>query len=845
MSLLDKKLLPKTLFISKKKKVENQIKATGINIIEPPFIDKNSRIFFILVNALINFLVVIGTVGCFMGAFDMSYNAQIIWLMAIIISMGMAFFYYNTFIKILGYILSLVIFLYGIFQYRYLIKGGFGYICNHMMEFFEKELDLPVERSYDVYGYSEKIAVTVCLIFIIFSIMLMFNMAISESKGMAVIFLFTFPVVQMGMYFDTKISIPYFILYMIGIISLAFFRNSRHYRIEYKKRRGYKPRYRKSKVIYDYTNDGKYSICFLLTLAIIVVALSLAVGVIYPQKKYDAKDEYSQLKSDTMDFTKRLILVGFWGMLSPNGGSAGGVGRSRMGQSKYVTLDYETDLFVIMPVGKKEDTVYLKNFNGTFYEDAYWKTISEQTDNRIHEEDYGVNAKNAMELNGKMADVYRDRLENRFIGRKNIRIVNVAANPNYAYIPYNTSRLISDWNMAVNDDELQATLEKEWYLTLTYSPFSNVESVDEFRNDIETEHKEIYNIAQKNDDKEIIKLFDMEEAYSEYVHDMYLDVPKENIEAIADFCKEYGLSGDSDDIVERLAEIFEENYEYTLMPGVTPSKKEFVNYFLEENKKGYCVYFATASTLIFRYLGIPARYAGGYVIQPGDFASGTDTTEEYSEWEWILENEEQYFKGVYEYEVNDSQAHAWVEIYIDGFGWLPVDTTPPSDEDEENEEPPSNNAFMNFMTNTILTRETFNAVRDTTFGIVYSIVLIGSVVICIYIIVGICVRKKRKNSDSVLMQYNLLCKGSKMLKIVKDENETYESYGNKLIEVGITTAEIMKQINYIIEKEKFSGRSVSGDASAFVKHNVDDMLQEIYSRLNIFKKFIFKYIKWL
>ena len=42
------------------------------------------------------------------------------------------------------------------------------------MAFFEKELDLPVERSYNVYGYSEKISVTVCMIFIIFAIMLLF-----------------------------------------------------------------------------------------------------------------------------------------------------------------------------------------------------------------------------------------------------------------------------------------------------------------------------------------------------------------------------------------------------------------------------------------------------------------------------------------------------------------------------------------------------------------------------------------------------------------------------------------------------------------------------------------------
>lgn len=842
MSILDKKLLPHNLFVSRKKKIETQVKATGIHMSEPPMIDKNNKLFFILVNAMINFLVVIGTVGCFMKAFDMTCNIQLVWVLAFLIAVAMAFFYYHTVIKILGYIGSLVIFLYGIFQYRYLIKGGFGYICNNLMEFFERELDLPVERSYDVYGYGEKFAVTVCLVFIIFSVMLMFNMVISESKGMALVFLFTFPVVQLGMYFDTKMSIPYFILYMIGIISLAFFRNSRHYHMEYKKRKGYRPRYRKNKVVFDYTNDGKHSLSFFVSLALLVTAAALVFSVILPQKSYDNRDEYSQLKANTMDFTKRLLLVGFWGMLSPNGGSAGGVGRSRMGQSRYVTLDYETDLLVTMPVERGEDTVYLKNFNGTFYEDAYWKTIAEQEDNTISIEDYGITADEAMELNGEMAVLYRGQTEQGFLDGKNIKVVNVAANPNYAYIPYNTDRLMSSWNKAVHDDELQAALQRNWYLSLSYIPFCNLTSVDNFREEIRQVHQTIYDEANQYQIKKSIELLEKEQAYSEYVHQMYLDVPEENLSTIAAFCRKYGLTADSDNLVEQVAGIFETDYEYTMMPGVTPSKKEFVNYFLEESKKGYCVYFATSATLIFRYLGIPARYAGGYVIQPGDFTSGAITEESLED--WIYNKEENFYDGVYEYEVNDSQAHAWVEIYIDGFGWLPVETTPPSDEDEE-EEPPANSAFMDFMTNTILTRETLTAVRDTTFGIIYAVISIGVGGIAIYIVIGIFVRKRRKNTDSVTKQYALLCRAGKMLNIVKDDKESYASYGSRLVEAGITTEEIMNRITYILEKEKFSGKSVGGEAVTFLKGHVADMMQEIYGRLNVIQKFIYKYIKWL
>ncbi|RKD95987.1 transglutaminase TgpA family protein [Halopiger aswanensis] len=75
--------------------------------------------------------------------------------------------------------------------------------------------------------------------------------------------------------------------------------------------------------------------------------------------------------------------------------------------------------------------------------------------------------------------------------------------------------------------------------------------------------------------------------------------------------------------------------------------------FLLEMDEGYCVYFATTMTQMLRSEGIPARYVTGYT-----------TGEQVGEDEYLV-------RGV--------NAHAWVEVYFPGQGWVPFDPTPPSE----------------------------------------------------------------------------------------------------------------------------------------------------------------------
>ena len=68
--------------------------------------------------------------------------------------------------------------------------------------------------------------------------------------------------------------------------------------------------------------------------------------------------------------------------------------------------------------------------------------------------------------------------------------------------------------------------------------------------------------------------------------------------------------------------------------------------FLFKTRAGYCQHFAGAAALLLRLAGVPTRVVSG-------FATGKRTGED-------------------TYAVRDEDAHAWIEVYFPGYGWVPV-----------------------------------------------------------------------------------------------------------------------------------------------------------------------------
>lgn len=823
MSFIDKimkKIREKEMILNKK---------YGIQVCEIPKLDQNKMIYFILSNAMINFLIVIGMLGCVLKPFDIRCDYTLLLCFGLIISVCLAFLYYKLYIKIIGYLIIITGFIWSVFQYRYVLRGGFAYIINTYMEFFEKDLDLPIEKRYNVYGTSERFAMTLCIIFIAFTIMLLFNMVITEAKGYVLIFLLTFPFAQIPLYFELKIPKFYLAMYVAGLLALYLLRNTKHYKMEYKKKKGYfvKIHTKSETTVYDYVNDGKNTFWTILIIAVATIVILFATYSIYPEKKFKMDDKYREYRENTRDFTKELILQGFSGMLKKN---TGWVGRSRLGQAKYIKLDYQTDLIVQKEYVEDERTLYLKSFIGSFYDNAYWKTIREYQGKKVDLKDYGI--KNSDIIYDSCFNIW-DHME----VSNRIKIVNIDANSNFDYEPYYKRKYIDDSISSriddLNDDEFANPLKKNWYSTLKYYPLINNISTSEFSEAANNNRKEIDNDDNDEYKESFIKL----DQYSKYVHDMYLDVPEKNTKTIQQFCKKYNLTKDTPDLPEKLAAIFQQDYEYTLMPGRTPHNEEFVNYFLTKQKKGYCTYFATASTLIFRYLGIPARYVTGYAINTSDLASGTQLRENQ------IREPFQNYENVYEYDVNDSQAHAWTEIYIENFGWLPVETTPSSD--EEQPKPEDTNSFGGFMQNNILTQKNLDVVKKTSASLFIIVIVCVVITIIGYIGFGIFYRRKRRNNPSVIFQLDYLFRCFEINGILRNKYESYEENAQMIIENGIVEESVMMQLIEIVNKEKFSGKEISIKDHDFVKEKVEEISQRFYNNLKWYKKLYFKYIRLL
>lgn len=156
-------------------------------------------------------------------------------------------------------------------------------------------------------------------------------------------------------------------------------------------------------------------------------------------------------------------------------------------------------------------------------------------------------------------------------------------------------------------------------------------------------------------DFETYKALSELEQRSREIYDKYLELPENLPQRVKDLSASLVASIDNNyDKAKAIEQYLAVNYPYNLDVRSTPRNRDFVDYFLFDQKEGYCSYYASAMAILARCAGLPARYVEGYMLPPEPFNDSDNT-----------------------FVITNMQAHAWVEVYFEGYGWLPFEPTSP------------------------------------------------------------------------------------------------------------------------------------------------------------------------
>jgi hypothetical protein len=138
--------------------------------------------------------------------------------------------------------------------------------------------------------------------------------------------------------------------------------------------------------------------------------------------------------------------------------------------------------------------------------------------------------------------------------------------------------------------------------------------------------------------------------YPVWVRDQFLVLPDSVPERVRSLGRDLSASGLTP--YDRAIGIqnYLREFPYTLDVPAPPPGRDAADFFLFDLKKGYCDYYATTMVVLARAAGLPARMVMGYASGSYDFEQA------------------RYF-------VTENNAHAWVEIYFTGIGWVEFEPT--------------------------------------------------------------------------------------------------------------------------------------------------------------------------
>ena len=282
---------------------------------------------------------------------------------------------------------------------------------------------------------------------------------------------------------------------------------------------------------------------------------------------------------------------------------------------------------ILSVTSDKTDTLYLRGFVGDTYENGTWSALD--AENAANEKDLFY----WLHENGfyPQSQFTFSAIQTAEYETETIQISNLSACSLYRYEPF--SVLPTSAGTAKNRLAPSAVKTSGWNGEREYSYVVIA--------DASTILPQILDALQQGEPSS--SYLQMESAYRDFVDSYALAVPQEFTDELGALLEEteqdLNFSGA---LTKEEAQLCALSFLETCFDG-NPSLP------LDSTAKGTTYQYATVAVLALRYYGIPARYAEGFTVRTTENETASVTAE---------------------------NAGAWVEVYQDGVGWLPLALTP-------------------------------------------------------------------------------------------------------------------------------------------------------------------------
>ncbi|WP_295153081.1 transglutaminase domain-containing protein [uncultured Ruminococcus sp.] len=485
------------------------------------------------------------------------------------------------------------------------------------------------------------------------------------------LFVFTFPIFELGLYLGFDVPTYAALMMLVSWFTLLALNIINHTTNKAGRKNTFAV-HERSKTFYFTSSEAKaeFYTVYIKFVALVTASVFLLVVLFSKISGFYRPESFNELRYNLHHAFERFNVTHADDFLiDVNGGSnlfgvttVGGTNGGILGNTNGISFNGSKAL--IIDTERFNYTMYLRGYVAGDYDDNKWQPLendSEMDEIKENFSEYGtwVQDYDCIMLNGI------DEMSGSHNAKMNVIVKGACSK--FVYAPYATDYSLSYDNIG---EQSGMTPYNDSYVRISQS---SKEYELEYKSFIDSNWNSRIRTLKSIGLDYFLPSSKTLSDYRDYVYKNYTDpadidsLDKAYREIIDKYLGGEGGPYSYDEVYFGIKSYFNDHgFTYNTRPGKTPEGRDFIDYFLTEQRSGYCTYYATVGAQLMRKFGYPARYVEGYMILPSQL------------------NTAEVSGGTYTVTVKDKCAHAWTEVFINGIGWMPAEFTPGYENDNPN-----------------------------------------------------------------------------------------------------------------------------------------------------------------